>query len=110
MGFGELSGLLVEERAVGAPLLCDLHLEWVVSVWSFEERNQGFDEVLGVLRGHPIVLDGLSANLPGVLLDVGVVDLGQELDLGAFERVLVSEVHVYVEVAALIWCVFLVES
>ena len=107
MGIGKLSGLLVEELLVAAPLVGDLQLQWVVSVGRLQERDQGLDQELGVLRGDPVVLDGLRADLPRVLLDVRVVDLCQELDFGALERVLVSEVHVYVEMATVVGGVLL---
>ena len=102
MSFSELPCLLVEEFAVVAPLVGDIQLQGVVSVGRLEEGDEGLDEELGVLRGDPVVLDGLRADLTRVLLDVRVVDLRQELYLRTLERVLVSEVHVYVEVAAVV--------
>ena len=98
----ELTGLRVESLAVAAPFLCDFEFQWVVAVGCLHERDQCLNQELRVLGRDPVVLNCLSTDVASVLLDVRVVDLRQELDLRALERVLVSEVHVNVELSSFV--------
>ena len=50
--------------------------------------------------GNPFGLDGLHADFTSVCLDVGVVNLSQELDFWRFEGVVVAKVYVYDKSAA----------
>ena len=67
--------------------LSDLGLEWVVGVRVLEQGNHTLNDEAGILRWDPIIFDGLRADLPRLLLDVGVVDLRLEEDLRALKRI-----------------------
>ncbi len=59
----------------------DLGFKWVVSVGVSQQGHDTLDDKLGVQSGDPVVLDGLGADLTGVLLYVRVEDLGLEQNL-----------------------------
>ena len=102
IGSGELTGLGSEGLVVAGELLGDGGLEGVVSVGALEQGDQRLDHELGVERRDPGVLDGLGADLARVLLYIRVIDLGLEEHLRRLEGVVVAEVNVNNELAALI--------
>ncbi len=75
----------------------------MISVRVLQESHQRLNDELGIQGGHPRVLNSLSADLTGVLLDVGVENLGLEKDLGSLEWVVVTEVYVHDELPTLVW-------
>ena len=77
----EFLGLGAEACVVLAELLGDLGLKRVISVDVLQEGEETLEHEFGVESGYPVVLDGLSADLACLLLDVGVVDLGLEENL-----------------------------
>ena len=64
------------------------------------EFNQHLNDKIGVKGWHPAVLDGLSANLSIVSLDVGVIDLCNKLHLWAFEGIVVAKIDFHGKLAA----------
>ncbi len=74
----------------------------MISVRVLQESHQRLNDELGIQCGHPRVLNSLSADLTGVLLDVGVENLGLEKDLGSLEWVVVTEVDVHDELPTLV--------
>ena len=74
----------------------------MISVRVLQESHQRLNDELGIQGGHPRVLNSLSADLTGVLFDVGVEDLGLEKDLWSLEGVVVAKVDVHDELPALV--------
>lgn len=102
IGVCEFSGLGREALVIFLEQFRDLRLQWVVCVRVLQQGHQGLNDELGIQGGHPRVLNGLSADLTGVLLDVGVEDLGLEEDLGSLEGIVVAEVDVHDELPTLV--------
>ena len=98
----ELACLGREGLVVAGEFLGDGGLKGVVSIGALQERDQRFDDELGIEGWHPGVLDGLSTDLTCVLLHIGVIDLGLEEHLWSLEGVVVAEVDVDDEHAALV--------
>ena len=73
-----------------------------LSVGIRDQLHQHFDDEVGVEGGHPAILNSLRANLARLRLDIGVVNLGHELHVRALEGVVVAEVDVDDEGAALV--------
>jgi len=77
-------------RGVGLEERCDVLAEWVVGVRGDEEVDDGLQHVahghgrLPVVRLEDVQADG------ALFVDVGVVDLGVELDLGCDKGVVVG--------------------
>ena len=82
---------------IALPLLGNGDLLSVLSIWCLHERQDGLNDKLGVQGGHPVLIDGLRANLASVRLYTWMVDLGHELDLGWLEGIVVREVKVHCE-------------
>ena len=75
----------------------------MICIWVLHQSDQAFNHILRIQSGHPVILDGLSADLSSVLLDVRVKDLRLEVYLWCLEGVVVREIDVDNEVASLIW-------
>lgn len=98
-----LLSVLVESGAVHQELTGDLWFLRRLPIGIRDQLNQHFYDEVCVERWHPAILDSLCADLPGLGLDVGMVDLGDELHVGALEGIVVAEVHIDNEGAALVW-------
>ena len=79
---------------VALPLLSDGHLLSILRVWCLHHGEDGFNDEFSIQGGNPVLVDSLRADLASVRLHARVVDLGDELDLGWLEGVVVSEVQV----------------
>ena len=77
----------------------------MIGVGVLEKCDQALNDVAGIQSGDPVVLNGLCADLAGVLLDVWVEDLGLEVNLWGLEWIVVREVDVHDELASLERCV-----
>ena len=84
---------------VALPLLSDGHLLSILRVWCLHHGEDGFNDEFSIQGGNPVLVDSLRADLASVRLHARVVDLGDELDLGWLEGVVVSEVQVDCESA-----------
>ncbi len=100
ISISELAGARAEAVVVFLEKLSDLGLQRVIRVRVLEQGYQAFDDELGVEGGHPAVLDGLRADLACVLLNVRMEYLSLEQGLGRLERVIVTKIDVYHELAA----------
>ena len=89
-----LSGCCLPSLAIALPLRCNGHFLSILGIGRLEDSKNGLDDKLGVQGGDPILLDSLGADLSRVSLYTGVVDLGDELDLGWLEGVVVRKVKV----------------
>ena len=79
---------------VALPLLSNAHLLSVLCIRRLHDGENSLDDELCVKGGHPVCVNGLSANLTRVCLYARVVDLRNELDLGWLEGIVVCEVQV----------------
>ena len=99
---GELACLRLEAIVILGVELSDFCLKGVVNVRALHQGDQALNNKLGVEGGHPSVFNGLCADFAGVLLHVGVENLGLKENLRCFEGVVIAEVNVNNEFAALI--------
>ena len=72
----------------------------VLSVGGLHDGQDGLNDKLCIQGGNPVLVDGLRANLAGIGLYAGMVDLRHELDLGGLEGVVVREIEVDGELAS----------
>ena len=66
----------------------------VLSIGCLHQREDGLDHELRIQSGYPVLLNGLRADLSSVGFHARVIDLGDELDLGRLEGIVVREVKV----------------
>eukprot|EP01084_Bolivina_argentea_P143793 252456_1 len=92
-----LDGILL----VGLPVLRDVVGERVVGVGRRHEDLDAEEHLANLERGGPLVLDDIEADA-AELVDVGVVDAGEEAHLGRDHGVLLGEEELEVEDAALV--------
>ncbi len=55
-------------------------------------------------RRCPIVLEQIQANIPLLMIDIAVIDLGLELYSGWLEGIIGTECNLEMECAILVWC------
>lgn len=102
IGVCKFSSLCRKALVIFLEQFCDLSLKWVVSVRVLQQGHQRLNDKLGIQSGDPRILNGLSADLTGVLLDVGMEDLGLEENLRSLKRVIVAEVYVHYKLSTLV--------
>lgn len=98
----ELACLVLESIVILIIKLCDFGLQWVVSVRALHQSDQALNDKLRVQSGYPSVFNGLSADLTGILLYIGVENLGLKEYLRCLKGVVVAEVNVNNKLATLI--------
>ena len=98
---GPLCGNLESVVFVFDPGTCDLFVEGVVWVGCGEEGLDGEEDGADLEGRRPPVFQHVEAD-PADLVDVGVVDLGKEPDLGRSHRVLLGQKQLQVEDPALV--------
>jgi len=100
---GPLLGSVDGGCLIGLPGISDLLIQRIIQVW---QGHQGLDrkqDRSDLQRRRPLVLEDIEAN-SAKLVDVGVVDLCSEEDLGWDHWVLLWQEEFAVENASLIWC------
>ena len=97
------SGL--EFRSIALVELGDLWHERVIGVGVGEERGDGEQNFRDGECGRPLVLEDVQAD-GSVCVDVGMVDLGDEVAFGWPEGIIGGEVDVEEEDASCIWTIF----
>ena len=85
--------------------LGDLWHERVVGVGVGEERGDGEQNFRDGECGRPLILEDVQAD-GSVCVDVGMVDLGDEVAFGWPEGIVGGEVDVEEEDASCIWAIF----
>jgi hypothetical protein len=90
---GVLLCMLLERRLVPLVLICNPLLQRIIWLRLYEEVPDGFKDGLNLGRGFPVLcLEDTQTDIPNsVVGDVGMVDAGDELDVGCFERVVGRE-------------------
>ena len=96
---GPLAGGSFVLLAVALVLVGDVGHQGVVRVGVREQRRDGEQHLADGEGGRPLVLEDVQADA-SVGVDVGVVDLRDELELGGLEGVVRGEVDVQEEDAA----------
>jgi len=84
------------------PSCCDVVGERVVWIWCAEESLDGEEDGANLQGWGPVALQDVQANA-AELVDVGVVDLGEEADFGRRHGVVVGKEQLELECAALVW-------
>ena len=84
------SGLIL--GLVGHVLICDCGNQWVLGIRVRQQRADGQEYLANRQRGRPLVLENIKTNTAR-LVDVGVVDLGDECNLWGFEWVIHGELN-----------------
>jgi len=77
----------------------DINFLRVLVGWGSESGQHKIDNIASRLGGHPVGLECLCADA-SLLGDVGVVDFGQELDLGCLEGEVVRVIEFHNEFAS----------
>jgi hypothetical protein len=71
----------------------------VVCVGRLDNGKNRLDDKVSAESGNPCCVNCLSADLTSLVIDVGVIDFGDELDLWRFEGIVVVEVEVHNKLA-----------
>ena len=89
---------------IGLPVVGNTLVEWVINVWCRHQGLDGEEHSLDLEGWGPLVLEDVKADT-AELVDIWVVDLGSEENLWCDHWVLLWQVKLELEHAALIWAV-----
>eukprot|EP01006_Ploeotia_vitrea_P044530 TRINITY_DN66836_c1_g1_i2.p1 TRINITY_DN66836_c1_g1~~TRINITY_DN66836_c1_g1_i2.p1 ORF type:complete len:150 (+),score=17.12 TRINITY_DN66836_c1_g1_i2:40-489(+) len=96
-----LGGGLDGTSLVRLPVVGDLVVERVVRVGRLQQELDGEADLVDLQRRRPLVLEDVQADA-AELVDVGVVDLGQEAHLGRHHWVVVAQIQLEFEQTTLV--------
>jgi len=97
-----LLGRRNSSRLILNPLLRNIRGKRVVGIWGSEQGLDGEEDGADLESGGPVALEHIQTDA-AELVDVGVVDLGQEADLWWGHGVVVWEKELELEYASFIW-------
>jgi hypothetical protein len=99
---GPLLGLLDCGLLISFPGIGDLLIQRIIQIWQGHQGLNRKQHRSDLQRRRPLVLEDVEAN-SAKLVDVGVVDLGSEKDLGWHHWVLFRQEELAVENSTLVW-------
>jgi len=102
MDTGPLLSCCYSLALVFLPALRHVSRQRVVGVGSTEECLDGQEDSSDLQGRGPVVLEHIQAD-PAQLVDVWMVDLGEEADLGRDHGVVVRQEELELEDASLVW-------
>jgi len=102
VGPGPLLGCCYSCRFILLPSLRDIRREWIVWVWCTKEGLNREEDSTNLQGGRPITLEHVKTDSTK-LVDIGVVNLGEEANLRWSHRVVIWEKQLELENPAFVW-------